>query len=166
MVVEKAPIFINSSLRCGSQDGIAHVHYVGVVLLNIAVDRFSLYDLLCWSLEEHESRRWWLAPFLGGGSHHETAQSVFDVHQCFLVSCTRCFWLFLLIRFFKPLYIFFEPGLSWAVIVPRIMTFFSTVIASDVIHISPGSLILIFSVAFIVPSFPALHKNDLVSDPV
>ena len=46
------------------------------------------------------------------------------------------------------------------------MTFLSTVVASDVIHISHGSLLLLFSVAFVVPSFPALRKNELVADPV
>ena len=56
--------------------------------------------------------------------------------------------------------------MSWAVIVTRIMTFFSTVVASDVIHISPRYLILLFSVAFVVPSFPALRKHELVADPV
>ena len=50
--------------------------------------------------------------------------------------------------------------------VPRIMTFFSTVVASDVVHISPGSLLLLFSVALVVPSFPALRKHELVADPV
>ena len=42
----------------------------------------------------------------------------------------------------------------------------STVVASDVVQISPGSLILLFSVAFVVPSFPALLKHDLVVDPI
>ena len=72
----------------------------------------------------------------------------------------------LLLHFPESLCIFFEPGLSWSVIVPSIMTFFSTVVASDVVHISPGSLILLFSVAFVVPSFTALRKHELVADPV
>ena len=46
------------------------------------------------------------------------------------------------------------------------MKFFSTVVASDVIQISPGSLLLLFSVPFVVPRFPALRKHDLVADPV
>ena len=46
------------------------------------------------------------------------------------------------------------------------MTFLSTVVASDVIQIFPGSLLLLFSVAFIVPSFTALRKHELVTDPV
>ena len=41
---------------------------------------------------------------------------------------------------------------------------FSTVVTSDVIQISPGSLLLLFSVAFVVPSFPALRKHELVTD--
>ena len=46
------------------------------------------------------------------------------------------------------------------------MTFFSAVVTSDVIHISPGSLILLFSVAFVVPVFTALRKHELVADPI
>ena len=71
---------------------------------------------------------------------------------------------FLLFHLHECLCILFEPGLSWSVIVTIIMTFFSTVIASDVIQISPGSLILLISAAFAVPSFPALRKHELVAD--
>ena len=46
------------------------------------------------------------------------------------------------------------------------MSFFSTVVASNVIHISPGSLLLLFSVAFVVPSFPTLRKHELVDETV
>ena len=46
------------------------------------------------------------------------------------------------------------------------MNFFSTVVASDVVQISPGSLLFLLSVAFVVPIFPALRKNELVADPV
>ena len=46
------------------------------------------------------------------------------------------------------------------------MAFLSTVVASDVIHISPGYLLLLFSVASVVPSYPALRKHELVADPV
>ena len=56
--------------------------------------------------------------------------------------------------------------MSWAVNVAIIMAFLSKVVASNVIHISPGYLLILFSVAFVVPSFPTLHKNELVSDPV
>ena len=68
--------------------------------------------------------------------------------------------------FSESLCILFEPSLSWAVIVPRIMNVFSTVVVSDVVQISPWSLLLLFYVAFIVPSFPALRKHVLVADPV
>ena len=71
-----------------------------------------------------------------------------------------------MLNFSECLCILFGPGLSWAVIVPSIMIFFSTVVASDVVQISPGSLLLIFSVTFVVPIFPALRKHDLVADPV
>ena len=84
-----------------------------------------------------------------------------------MVSPTRGFVrAFILIHFSESLCIFFEPGLSWAIFVPRIMTFFYTVVASDVVQISPWSLLLLFSVTFVVPSFPALRKQELVSDPV
>ena len=137
--------FINSGLRCSIQDVISHVHYSGINLLRTIVDRFSLWDLLCWGLAEHKSRRWWFESLLGGGSHHETAWSVFDVHNCFLVSSTRGFvGGFLLLHFSESLCIFFEPGLSWTVIVPSIINFFSTVVASDVVQISPGSLPFLF----------------------
>ena len=100
-------------------------------------------------------------------SYHETARSFFDIHQCFLVSSARGFvGRFLLLSFSQSLYVFFDPGLSWVIFVTSIMTFFSTVLAGDVVQISPGSLLLLFYVAFIVSSFPTLRKHDLVSDPV
>ena len=46
------------------------------------------------------------------------------------------------------------------------MTLFYTVVASDVVQISPGYLLLLLSVAFVVPSFSALRKHELVADPV
>ena len=68
--------------------------------------------------------------------------------------------------FSESLCVFFEPVLSWEIVVPSIMTFFSTIVVGDVVQISPGSLLLLFSIAFIVPSFPTLRKHELVSDPV
>ena len=62
-----------------------------------------------------------------------------------------------------------NPLLSWLDLVSHCSQrddIFSTVVASDVVQISPGSLILLFSLAFVVPSFPALLKHDLVVDPV
>ena len=73
---------------------------------------------------------------------------------------------FIVFYFSEILCIFFEPGLSWEKVVPRIMNIFSTVVASDVVQISPGSLLLLFSIAFVVPSFPVLRKHELVADPV
>ena len=49
---------------------------------------------------------------------------------------------------------------------PETAALLSTVVASNVIHISPGYLLLLFSVPFVVPSFPALRKYELVVDPV
>ena len=46
MVVEKAPIFINSGLCCSIQDGITHVYYTDITLSNTVVDIFVLFDLL------------------------------------------------------------------------------------------------------------------------
>ena len=56
--------------------------------------------------------------------------------------------------------------MRWAVTVLRIMNFLSTVVLIDVIQTYPGSLLLLFSVAFFAPSFPALRKHELVVDPV
>ena len=89
LVVEKALILINSGLRWDSQDGIAHANFTGVSLFHIVIDRFNMWDLLCWGSAENESRIWWFAPFLSGVSHYETAQSVFGVYQYFLVSSNR-----------------------------------------------------------------------------
>ena len=84
-----------------------------------------------------------------------------------MVSYTRGFvGEFLLLHFSECLCIFFEHGLSWSVIVPSILTFFSTVIESDVVHISPGSLLLLFSFALVIPSFPVLRKHELVADSI
>ena len=167
LVVKKAPIFTNYGLCCGKQYGIVHVHYYWINLLHTVVDRLILWEILCWGLAEHDARRWWFAPFLGEGSHHETARSVFDIHQWFLVSSTRgLVGIFILIHLPECLCIFLYLGLSWSVTVARIMDFFSTVVASNVIHISPGSLLLLFSVAFVVPSFPTLRKHELVADTV
>ena len=105
--------------------------------------------------------------YLVGGSHHETARIVFDVHQCFMVSSTRWFaGGFLLLHFSEIFCIFFETGLSWAIVIPGIMTFFSTVVESGVVQVSPGYLLLLFSIAFVVPSFPVLRKHELFADPV
>ena len=118
-------------------------------------------------MTEHESRRWYFTPFIVRGSHRETAQRVFCRHQYFLVSSTRgVVGRFLLIHLPGCYFILFDPGLSWAVFVTSIMEFFSTVVASDVIQISPGSLLVLFSIAFVVPSFTALRKHELVAYPV
>ena len=68
---------------------------------------------------------------------------------------------FILLHLLECLCILFELVLSWSVTVPRI-----TVVAIYVIQISPGSLLLLFSVAFVVPSFPALRKHEIVTEPI
>ena len=75
-------------------------------------------------------------------------------------------WNIFLFRIFECLCVLFEIGFSRAFVVLIIVAFLSTVVASIVIQISPGSLILLFSSAFVVPSFPALRKHDLVVDTV
>ena len=42
LVVKKAPIFVDSGLRCSNQDVIAHMHYDCVTFFHIVVDSFSL----------------------------------------------------------------------------------------------------------------------------
>ena len=42
LVLNKAPIFINSGLCCGSHDGIYHVHYAGIALFRLVVDRLCM----------------------------------------------------------------------------------------------------------------------------
>ena len=75
----------------------------------------------------------------GGGSHNETAQSVFDLYQCFLVSSTRgIVGRFLLIQLSECLCILFEIGLSRAFAVTSIVALISAVIANNVIHIFLG----------------------------
>ena len=56
--------------------------------------------------------------------------------------------------------------MSGAFTVPSIVVFLSAVIASNVIQISPGYMLLLFSVAFVVSSFRALCKPELVDDSV
>ena len=106
-------------------------------------------------------------PFLGGGSHHEAAKIIFDIYQRVLVSTTRgIVGRIFLFRIPECLHILFKLDLSGAFSVYRTVAFIYTFVASNVIHISPGSLLLLFSVAFIVPSFYALRKHDMVADPV
>ena len=75
-------------------------------------------------------------------------------------------WNIFLFRIFECLCVLFEIGFSRAFIVLIIVAFLSTVVASSVIQISPGSLLLLFSAAFVVPSFPALLKHDMVAESV
>ena len=115
-----------------------------------------------------------MRPGDGSSPHSSVGDPIMRLQEASL-TFTSAFWSpppggfvgrFLLFHFSESLCVFFEPGLSWAIFVPIIMTFFSTVVAGDVVQISPGSLLLLFSVAFIVSSFPTLRKHELVSDPV
>ena len=84
-----------------------------------------------------------------------------------MVSSTRVivgiFFLFSLPKFFC---ILFKLGFSGEFTVPGIVAFLSTVVAVNVIQVSPGYLLLLFSVALVVPSFPAFQKHELVDEPV
>ena len=83
-----------------------------------------------------------------------------------LVSSTKGlvsrFFLFHIPEYF---FILFKIGFIGAFTVPIMVTFIYTVVASNVIHISPVSLLLLFYVALAIPSFPVLRKHDLVADP-
>ena len=74
--------------------------------------------------------------------------------------------VFLLFHIYEFLCILFELGFSWAITVASIMSFQSTVVASHAIQISPGSLLFLFSVAFVVPILLVWRKNEVVADPV
>ena len=115
-----------------------------------------------------------MRPRDGSSLHPSVGDPIMRLHKAYL-TFTSAFWSpppggvverFLLLNFSESLCVFFETGLSWAIVVPIIMDFLSTVVAGDVVQISPGSLLLIFSVTFIVPSFTAFHKHELVAEPV
>ena len=110
---------------------------------------------------------WWFTPLLSGGSHHEIAQRVFDVYQRLLVSSimgsVAIFFMFHIPECFR---ILFNLGMSVLLTVPIIVTFLSTVIACIMIQFSNGYLLLIFSVALVVPSVTVFRKQELVSDPI
>ena len=71
--------FINNILYCSIQDGISHIHYVGVSFvlqeqfLGFISDRICLQDFLWHVLEKHESRKREIIPLFGVHAHHETA---------------------------------------------------------------------------------------------
>ena len=127
--------------------------------------RLYLWGLFCLGLSEHEYRIWVFTPFHGGGSYHNTAWGVFEVFQHILVSSTRgVVDIFLLFHIPECFRILFKLGLSVALTVPSIVTFLSTVVAYNIIQVSPRSLLLLFSVALVIPIFPVLRKHELVSD--
>ena len=99
------------------------------------------------------------------GSHNKTAYGILDVFQFFLVSSTRglvdIFSLFHITECFR---ILFELVLSKSFTVTRIVAFLSTVVAINMIQVSPGYLLLLFYVAPIVPIFNALRRHELVAD--
>ena len=72
------------------------------------------------------------------------------------------FYLFQILECFR---ILFKLGMSGLLTVPVIVAFLSTVVACNMIQVSTGYLLLLFSVALIVPSFPMLRKHEVVADP-
>ena len=74
--------------------------------------------------------------------------------------------IFSLFHIPECLHIFFKLDLSGSFTFTSIEASLSTFVASNVIQISPGSLFLLFYVAFVVPKFSVLRKHDLVADPV
>ena len=115
-----------------------------------------------------------MSPGDGGSPHSSVGDPIMRLHEAslifindFLVSSTRgLVGIFSLFHIPECLCIIFEIGLSRESTVTRILSFLYTSIVSNVIQISPGSLILLFYVAFVVPSFTAFHKHELVADPV
>ena len=73
--------------------------------------------------------------------------------------------IFFLFHFPGYFGILFKLGLSGSLTVTRKVAFISTFIAYNMIQVSPGSLLLHFSVALVFPSFTVLCKHELVSDP-
>ena len=65
-----------------------------------------------------------------------------------------------LLMLLRPLWVF----LCRALVVPCIVSFFSTIIASDVVKASLGFLIIIIFFPFIIPSFPILSKHKFIAD--
>ena len=121
---------------------------------------------MCRSLAKNESRRWGVIPFIGGGSHHNTARGSFDSYQLLLVFSIRGL-VGIILPFQLPecFHILFHLGLSGSLTVPIIVELISTLVACNTIQVSPGSLILLFYISVILPSFPALRKHELVDDP-
>ena len=113
-----------------------------------------------------------MRPGDGSSPHSSVGDTIMRLHEASL-TFTSAFWSpppggllddFSCLICYESLCTFFEPSLSWEIIVPSIMTFFYTVVAGDTVKISPGYLLLLFFVAFIVPSFPTLRKHDLVAE--
>ena len=73
---------------------------------------------------------------------------------------------FFLLHFSEFFCILFEFCLFISLIVSRIVTFLSTLIAGIVVKVSLGFILLIFCFTFIISSFPTLRSHKLISDAV
>ena len=73
-------------------------------------DGFHLQYFLWWGLAKHESRRWYIIPFIGGNYHHETKLCILNIDQCILFSSSirGLVPIFSLISFSECFCIFFE----------------------------------------------------------
>ena len=114
-------------------------------------------------LWKHDSRRWEVIPFLIGDPHNETAWCIFNIFQCFLFSTIRgVVTRLLLFHFSKWFFVLFEFYMYRAIIFPRIVSLFSTVIAGDMVKLSLGFLVLVFCFTYIIPSFPILREHKFI----
>ena len=114
-----------------------------------------------------------MSPGDSGSPHSLVVDTIMRLHKVSL-TFTNFFglihqgycWHIFLFHIPECFHILFKLGLSGGFTVPRILAFLSTVVAGNVIQISPGYLILLFFVSLAVPSFPALRKHEMVDDPV
>ena len=132
LVFIEAPIIINTSFCCSSQDGIYHTHYVRIVFvlrehfLGFICVMINMQDFMWWGLIENNSRIWEIIPFFGGDSHHDNTWCILNINQCFLFSSSirRLVTRFYLFHITEYLCILFEIFLCGAFNVFRIVGFY------------------------------------------
>ena len=89
LIVEEAPIFINTSFYCRIQDGISHTHYASIVFalrehfLGFICVRIHLQYFIWWGLTEHKFKIWDIISFFGGVAHHDNAWYILKNHRFF-----------------------------------------------------------------------------------
>ena len=161
--------FHQSRFCCSRQDGISHTHYVGVECF--VRERFSyfisdglhLQDFLWGGLKN-------MSPGYGRSSHSLLSITTMRLHDTSLTftffgsplsgGLLPDFLASFLWMLLHPLWVF----ICRALILPRIVYFFSTIIIGDVVKVSLGFLIIVFCFTFIIPSFTTLLKHKLIYD--